>query len=163
MPIYAGFAGFCPRYSPADRTGSPEEQKSTESPVLSPSINAQDNSERTQQEPQTGGEQQPLQDLLQATEEEMPPSMGKQLSDMISGQCSPKQRKGMSVAVEGKLSTTELPDALIMEAQAISRALRKNFKAFCNPKYCGVPGLHGMENYVGMVSTELPSMILGCS
>ena len=35
-----------------------EEQKSTESPVLSPSINAQDNSERTQQKPQTGGAQQ---------------------------------------------------------------------------------------------------------
>ena len=100
------------------------EQKSTESPVLSPSITAQDNSERTQQEPQTGGEQQPLQDLLQATEEEMPASMDKQIADMISGQCSPKQRKGMSVAVEGKLTTNELPDTLIMEAQAISRALR---------------------------------------
>ena len=101
-----------------------KKQKSTERPVVSPSITAQDNSERTQQEPQTGGEQQSPQDLLQATEEEMPPSMGKQLSDMISGQCSPKQRKGMSVAVTGKLSTTELPDALIVEAQAISRALR---------------------------------------
>ena len=101
-----------------------KEQKSTESPVVSPSITAQDNSERTQQEPQTGGEQQPLQELLQATEEEMPTSMGKQLSDMISGQCSPQQRKGMSVAVEGKLTTNELPDALIMEAHAISRALR---------------------------------------
>ena len=100
------------------------EQEATESPVLSPSITVQDNSERTQQEPQKGGVQQPLQELLQATEEEMPPSMGKQLSDMISGQCSPKQRKGMSVAVTGKLSTTELPDTLIMEAQAISRALR---------------------------------------
>ena len=101
-----------------------KEQKSTESPVVSPSITAQDNSEQTQQEPQTGGEEQPLQDLLQATEEEMPTSMGKQLSDMISGQCSPQQRKGMSVAVEGKLTTNELPDELIMEAQAISRALR---------------------------------------
>ena len=30
----------------------------------------------------------------------------------------------MSVAVEGKLTTNELPDTLIMEAQAISRALR---------------------------------------
>ena len=89
-----------------------EEQKSAENP------------QQPQQEPQTGGEEQPLQDLLQATEEEMPPSMGKQLSDMISGQCSPQQRKGMSVAIEGKLSTTELPDTLIMEAQAISRALR---------------------------------------
>ena len=101
-----------------------KEQKSTESLVLSPSITVQDNSERPQQEPQTGGEQQSLHELVQATEEEMPTSMGKQLSDMISGQCSPKQRKGMSVAVTGKLSTTELPDALIMEAQAISRALR---------------------------------------
>ena len=101
-----------------------EEQKSTESPVLSPSINVQDNSERTQQEPQKGSAQQPLQELLQATEEELPTSMGKQLSDMISGQCSSKQRKGMSVAVEGKLTTNELPDTLIIEAQAISRALR---------------------------------------
>lgn len=101
-----------------------KEQKFPESSVLSPSINVQDNSERTQQEPQKGGEQQPLQELLQATEEEMPTSMGKQLSDMISGQCSPQQRKGMSVAVEGKLTTNELPDALIMEAHAISRALR---------------------------------------
>ena len=101
-----------------------KEQKSTESSVVSPSITAQNNSERTQQEPQTGGEQQSLHELVQATEEEMPTSMGKQLSDMISGQCSPKQRKGMSVAVTGKLSTTELPDALIVEAQAISRALR---------------------------------------
>ena len=101
-----------------------KEQKSTESSVVSPSITAQNNPERTQQEPQTGGEQQSLHELVQATEEELPPSMGKQLSDMISGQCSPKQRKGMSVAVTGKLSTTELPDALIVEAQAISRALR---------------------------------------
>ena len=45
-------------------------------------------------------------------------------AESISGQCSPQQRKGMSVAVEGKLTTNELPDALIMEAQAISRALR---------------------------------------
>lgn len=101
-----------------------EEQKSTDSSVVSPSITAQNNSERTQQEPQTGGEQQPLQELLQATEEEMPASMDKQIADMISGQCSPQQRKGMSVAVEGKLTTNELPDTLIMEAQAISRALR---------------------------------------
>lgn len=100
-----------------------KEQKSTESSVLSPSITGQDNSERTPQEPQTGSEQQSLRELVQATEEELPPSMGKQLSGMISGQCSPKQRKGMSVAVTGKLSTTELPDALIVEAQAISRAL----------------------------------------
>ena len=49
--------------------------------------------------------------------------MGKQLSDMISGQCSPKQHKGMRVAVEGKLTTNELPEILIMEAHAISRAL----------------------------------------
>lgn len=49
---------------------------------------------------------------------------GKPSGTMISGQCSPQQRQGMSVAVEGKLTTNELPDALIMEAQAISRALR---------------------------------------
>ena len=101
-----------------------KEQKSTESPVLSPSINAQDNSERTQQKPQTGGAQQPLQELLQATEEELPTSMDKQIVDMISDQCSPKQHKGMSVAVEGKLTTNELPENLIMEAQTISRALQ---------------------------------------
>lgn len=124
MPIYAGFAGFCPRYSPADRTGSPEGTEIHRKPSSIPSITVQDNSERTQQEPQKGGAQQPLQELLQATEEELPTSMGKQLSDMISGQCSPQQRKGMSVAVEGKLTTNELPDTLIMEAQAISRALR---------------------------------------
>jgi len=86
-----------------------KEQKSTESPVLSPSITAQDNPQQPQQK---GGAQQPLQDLLQATEEELPPSMDRQISDMISGQCSPKKHKGMSVAVTGKLSTTELPDAL---------------------------------------------------
>ena len=50
-----------------------KKQKSTESSVLSPSITAQNNSERTQQEPQTGGEQQSLQELLQATEEKLPP------------------------------------------------------------------------------------------
>ena len=99
------------------------EQKSTERPVVSPSITAQDNLQQSQQEPQTGGEQQPLHELLQAKEEELPPYMDKQIADMISGQCSPKQRKGMSVAVTGKLSTTELPDALIVEAQAISKAL----------------------------------------
>lgn len=122
-----------------------KEQKSTESPVVSPSITAQDNSERTQQEPQTGGEQQPLQELLQATEEEMPTSMGKQLSDMISGQCSPQQRKGMSVAVEGKLTTNELPDALIMEAHAISRALRTKLQGLLQSQVLrrSSPSRHG--------------------
>ena len=122
-----------------------KEQKSTESPVVSPSITAQDNSERTQQEPQTGGEQQPLQELLQATEEEMPTSMGKQLSDMISGQCSPQQRKGMSVAVEGKLTTNELPDALIMEAHAISRALRTKLQGLLQSQILrrSSPSRHG--------------------
>ena len=121
------------------------EQEATESPVLSPSITVQDNSERTQQEPQKGGVQQPLQELLQATEEEMPPSMGKQLSDMISGQCSPKQRKGMSVAVTGKLSTTELPDTLIMEAQAISRALRTKLQGLLQSQILrrSSPSRHG--------------------
>ena len=122
-----------------------KEQKSTESPVVSPSITAQDNSERTQQEPQKGGAQQPLQELLQATEEELPTSMGKQLSDMISGQCSPKQRKGMSVAVTGKLSTTELPDTLIMEAQAISRALRTKLQGLLQSQILrrSSPSRHG--------------------
>ena len=121
------------------------EQEATESPVLSPSITVQDNSERTQQEPQKGGVQQPLQELLQATEEEMPHSMGKQLSDMISGQCSPKQRKGMSVAVTGKLSTTELPDTLIMEAQAISRALRTKLQGLLQSQILrrSSPSRHG--------------------
>ena len=122
-----------------------KEQKSTESPVVSPSITAQDNSEQTQQEPQTGGEEQPLQDLLQATEEEMPTSMGKQLSDMISGQCSPQQHKGMSVAVTGKLLTAELPDALIMEAQAISRALRTKLQGLLQSQILrrSSPSRHG--------------------
>ena len=104
-----------------------------------------ENSQQPQQEPQTGGEEQPLQDLLQATEEEMPPSMGKQLSDMISGQCSPKQRKGMSVAVTGKLSTTELPDTLIMEAQAISRALRTKLQGLLQSQILrrSSPSRHG--------------------
>ena len=122
-----------------------KEQKSTESPVLFPSINAQDNLQQSQQEPQTGGEQQPLHELLQAKEEELPPSMGKQLSDMISGQCSSKQRKGMSVAVEGKLTTNELPDALIMEAQAISRALRTKLQGLLQSQILrsSSPSRHG--------------------
>ena len=122
-----------------------KEQKSTESPVLSPSITVQDNSERTQQEPQKGGTQQPLQELLQATEEELPTSMGKQLSDMISGQCSPQQRKGMSVAVTGKLLTAELPDALIMEAHAISRALRTKLQGLLQSQVLrrSSPSRHG--------------------
>lgn len=122
-----------------------EEQKSTESPVLSPSINAQDNSERTQQKPQTGGAQQPLQELLQATEEELPTSMDKQIADMISDQCSPKQHKGVSVAVEGKLTTNELPDALIMEAQTISRALRTKLQGLLQSQILrrSSPSRHG--------------------
>ena len=98
-----------------------KEQKSTESSVLSPSPNVQDNPQQLQQK---GGAQQPLQDLLQATEEELPLPMDKQISDAISRQYSPEKQKGVSVAVEGKLTTTELPDALIIEAQTISRALR---------------------------------------
>ena len=119
-----------------------KEQKSTESSVLSPS---QDNSERTQQESQTGGEQQPLQELLQATEEELPTSMDKQIADMISGQCSPKQHKGMSVAVEGKLTTTELPENLIMEAQTISRALRTKLQGLLQSQILrrSSPSRHG--------------------
>ena len=122
-----------------------KEQKSTESPVLSPSINIQDNSERTQQEPQKGGAQQPLQELLQATEEELPTSMDKQIADMISDQCSPKQRKGMSVAVTGKLLTTELPDTLIMEAQATSRALRTKLQGLLQSQVLrrSSPSRHG--------------------
>ena len=119
-----------------------KEQKSIESPVLSPSITAQDNPQQPQQK---GGAQQPLQSLLQATEEELPPSMGKQLSDMISGQCSPQQRKGMSVAVEGKLTTNELPDTLIMEAQAISRALRTKLQGLLQSQVLrrSSPSRHG--------------------
>ena len=122
-----------------------KEQKNSASPGLSPSINVQDNSERPQQEPQKGGVQQPLQELLQATEEELPTSMGKQLSDMISGQCSPQQRKGMSVAVEGKLTTNELPDTLIMEAQAISRALRTQLQGLLQSQVLrrSSPSRHG--------------------
>lgn len=122
-----------------------KEQKSTESSVLSPSPNVQDNSERTQQKPQTGGAQQPLQELLQATEEELPTSMDKQIADMISDQCSPKQHKGMSVAVEGKLTTNELPDALIMEAQTISRALRTKLQGLLQSQILrrSSPSRHG--------------------
>ena len=110
-----------------------KEQKFTENP------------QQPQQEPQTGGEEQPLQDLLQATEEEMPTSMGKQLSDMISGQCSSKQHKGMSVAVEGKLTTNELPDTLIIEAQAISRALRTKLQGLLQSQILrrSSPSRHG--------------------
>ena len=122
-----------------------KEQKFPESSVLSPSITAQDNSERTQQEPQTGGEQQSLHELVQATEEELPASMDKQIADMISGQCSPKQSKGMSVAVEGKLNTNELPDTLIMEAQAISRALRTKLQGLLQSQVLrrSSPSRHG--------------------
>ena len=56
--------------------------------------------------------------------------MDKQIADMISGQCFPQQRKGMSVAIEGKLTTNELPDTLIIEAQAIPEPYGQNFKAF---------------------------------
>ena len=141
-----------------------KEQKFPESSVLSPSITAQDNSEQTQQEPQTGGEEQPLQDLLQATEEEMPTSMGKQLSDMISGQCSPQQRKGMSVAIEGKLSTTELPDALIMEAQAISRALRTKLQGLLQSQVLrrSSPSRHGKLSTHGLyrIAVHNPRLFL---
>ena len=141
-----------------------EEQKSTESPVLSPSINAQDNSERTQQEPQTEGEQQPLQELLQATEEELPTSMDKQIADMISGQCSPKQHKGMSVAVEGKLTTTELPENLIMEAQTISRALRTKLQGLLQSQILrrSSPSRHGKLSGHGLyrIAVHNPRLFL---
>ena len=119
-----------------------KEQKSTESSVLSPSPNVQDNPQQLQQK---GGAQQPLQDLLQATEEELPTSMDKQIADMISDQCSPKQRKGMSVAVEGKLTTNELPDALIMEVQTISRALRTKLQGLLQSQVLrrSSPSRHG--------------------
>jgi len=122
-----------------------KEQKSTDSSVLSPSISTQDNSQQIQQEPQIGGEQQPLHELLQAKENDLPPSMGKQISDMISDQCSPKQHKGMSVAVEGKLTTTELPEPLIMEAQAISRALRTKLQGLLQSRVLrrSCPSRHG--------------------
>ena len=119
-----------------------EEQKSTESSVLSPSINAQDNPQQLQQK---GGEQQPLHELLQATEEELPTSMDKQIADMISDQCSPKLHKGMSVAVEGKLTTNELPENLIMEAQTISRALRTKLQGLLQSQILrrSSPSRHG--------------------
>lgn len=119
-----------------------EEQKSTESSVLSPSINAQDNPQQLQQK---GGEQQPLHELLQATEEELPTSMDKQIADMISDQCSPKLHKGMSVAVEGKLTTNELPENLIMEAQTISRALRTKLQGLLQSQVLrrSSPSRHG--------------------
>ncbi len=64
---------------------------------------------------------------------------------MISGQCSPQQRKGMSVAVEGKLTTNELPDALIMEAHAISRALRTKLQGLLQSQILrrSSPSRHG--------------------
>ena len=119
-----------------------KEQKSTESSVLSPS---QDNSERTQQEPQTEGEQQPLHELLQANKDDLPLTMDKQLSNAISRQYSPQKQKGVSVAVEGKLTTTELPDALIMEAQTISRALRTKLQGLLQSQILrrSSPSRHG--------------------
>ena len=140
------------------------EQKSTESSVVSPSITAQDNSERTQQKPQTGGAQQPLQELLQATEEELPTSMDKQIADMISDQCSPKQHKGVSVAVEGKLTTNELPDALIMEAQAISRALRTKLQGLLQSQVLrrSSPSRHGRLSTHGLyrIAVHNPRLFL---
>ena len=119
-----------------------KEQKSTESSVLSPSPNVQDNPQQLQQK---GGAQQPLQDLLQATEEELPLPMDKQISDAISRQYSPEKQKGVSVAVEGKLTTTELPDALIIEAQTISRALRTKLQGLLQSQVLrrSSPSRHG--------------------
>lgn len=119
-----------------------KEQKSTENPVLSPSINAQDNPQQLQQK---GGEQQPLHELLQANKDDLPLTMDKQLSNAISRQYSPQKQKGMSVAVEGKLTTSELPDALILEAQTISRALRTKLQGLLQSQVLrrSSPSRHG--------------------
>ena len=119
-----------------------KEQKATESSALSPSITTQDNPKQLQQK---GGAQQPLQDLLQATEEELPLPMDKQISDAISRQYSPEKQKGVSVAVEGQLTTTELPDALIIEAQTISRALRTKLQGLLQSQVLrrSSPSRHG--------------------
>ena len=138
-----------------------KEQKSTESSVLSPSL---DNSERTQQEPQTEGEQQPLQELLQATEEELPLPMDKQISDAISRQYSPEKQKGVSVAVEGQLTTIELPDALIIEAQTISRALRTKLQGLLQSQVLrrSRPSRHGKLSGHGLyrLAIQHPKLFL---
>ena len=120
-----------------------KEQKSTESSAQSPSITAQDNSEQIL--PQTGDSQQPLHELLQAKEDDLPTSMAKQISNAISNQYSPQKQKGVSVAVEGKLTTNELPDALIMEAQTISRALRTKLQGLLQSQILrrSSPSRHG--------------------
>ena len=122
-----------------------KEQKSTESSALSPSINAQDNSEQIQQVPQTGDSKQPLHELLQAKEDDLPTSMDKQISNAIFNQYPPQKQKGVSVAVEGKLTTNELPDALIMEAQTISRALRTKLQGLLQSQVLrrSSPSRHG--------------------
>ena len=119
-----------------------EEQKSTESSALSPSINAQDNPQQLQQK---GGEQQPLHELLQANEDDLPLTMDKQVSNAISNQYPSQKQKGMSVAVEGKLTINELPDALIMEAQTISRALRTKLQGLLQSQVLrrSSPSRHG--------------------
>lgn len=141
-----------------------KEQKSTESPVVSPSINVQDNSERTQQEPQKGGAQQPLQELLQATEEELPTSMDKQISNAISNQYPPQKQKGVSVAVEGKLTTNELPENLIMEAQTISRALQTKLQGLLQSQVLrrSSPSRHGRLSTHGLyrIAVHNPRLFL---
>ena len=122
-----------------------KEQKNSESPVLSPTANTQDNSQQDQQAPQEGGTQHTLHELLQASKNDLPKSMDKQIADMISGQCLPQKHKGMSVAVEGRLTTTELPDNLIMEAQTISRALRTKLQGLLQAQILrrSSPSRHG--------------------
>ena len=129
-----------------------KEQKSTESSVVSPSINAQDSSERSQQKPQTGDAQQPLHELLQANKDDLPLTMDKQLSNAISRQYSPQKQKGVSVAVEGKLTTTELPENLIMEAQTISRALRTKLQGLLQSQILrrSSPSRHGRLSTHGL-------------
>ena len=138
-----------------------KEQKSTESSVLSPSPNVQDNPQQLQQK---GGAQQPLQDLLQATEEELPLPMDKQISDAISRQYSPEKQKGVSVAVEGKLTTTELPDALIIEAQTISRALRTKLQGLLQSQVLrrSSPSRHGKLSTHGLyrIAVHNPRLFL---
>lgn len=96
-----------------------------DSPVQSPSANPSIQPQKNQPQDQKG-EKNTLHELLQATEDELPTPMDKKLADMISERCQAESNNGngMSVAVEGKLTTDELPPAVIMEAQAVSRALR---------------------------------------
>lgn len=96
-----------------------------DSPVQSPSANPSDQPQQSQPLDQKG-EKNTLHELLQTTEDELPTPMDKRLAAMISERCQAESNNGngICVAMEGKLTTDELPPAVIMEAQAVSRALR---------------------------------------